>query len=368
MRIGIYIEAVKAKSKTGISRYVIGLVEALINEAPDNEYFLYYQKEKLFEPKLKWLSDRKCVKHRAIFSPGNLANNRPRVWWDYFLSFHISRDNLDVFHGPNHFIPKSSTPTVVTIHDLAYYYMTVHGEGLDNYLKNWTNRCIERASKVIAVSNATKEDCINEGCDPKKILCVYQGFEANSTNKLSTTPSSSPYILFIGTIQPRKNVALLINAFARISNQIPHNLVLAGAPGESYEEILGLIAFHSLNDRVLITGFISDEEKRKLYLSASCFVYPSRYEGFGLVVLEAMSYGLPVIASDNSALPEAVGNAGILVKECPEALGEAIYKLLHNPELSNELIKKGFSHIRQFTWETSAKQTLEIYKSLLKKV
>jgi glycosyltransferase involved in cell wall biosynthesis len=368
LRIGIYVETVKVSQKTGISRYVIGLVEALLEESDENDsFFLYYQKEHFFSGTLNWLIDHPKVKHRAIYSPSNLAASRPRVWWDYWLGLNLRLDRIDVFHGPNHFLPKTKIPTVLTIHDLAYYYMNVHGAGLDRVLRHWTELSFDRASHIICVSEATRSDCIKEGCEPEKTTTIYQGFETNSSVKVLSSMFDKPYLLFLGTIQPRKNVVLLVEAFALIANKIPHKLVLAGAPGDSMNDVERLIAELQLGQRIEITGFISDQERMSLYQHADCFIYPSKYEGFGLVVLESMSYGVPVITLANSSLPEAVGDAGILVdQESPEHLADAILSLVSNKVLRNTLIKKGYEHIKKFSWANCAQQTMAIYRNLVK--
>lgn len=367
LRIGIYVETVKVSAKTGISRYVIGLVEALIALQNENQYFLYYQKTTWREAELDWLQGLPNVFHKAIYSPNDLASHRPRAWWDIVLPFHLWKDRIDVFHGPNHFLPKTRVPTLLTIHDIAYYYMTVHGDGLDRILKQWTQQSMQRASMVTTVSNATREDCIKEGIDPNKIVTIYQGFESNTKNNETPLPAfiQSPYILFLGTLQPRKNVPFLVQAFAKVKHLIPHRLVLAGAKAESTEEVEKLIVEHELQDRVILTDYISDEQRESLYQHADCFVYPSKYEGFGLVVLEAMSYGVPVIATNNSSLPEACGKAGVLVDDKqPDQLAEFLVQVSVDAELKRSLIEKGQEHAASFTWQACAKQVLACYEQL----
>lgn len=366
MKIGIYCETAKVSNRTGISRYVIGLVEALLRENKENTLYLYYQSDCLFSKPLAWLESHPKVKHRPIYSPGNLASNRPRLWWDYWLPFYIWKDNISIFHGPNHFLPKTKTPTVLTIHDLAYFYMNVHGTGLDKILQHWTSISMHRATRVLSVSESTKNDCIKEGCSPKKLTTIYQGFEANKYGKLSQPNLESPYILFLGTIQPRKNVELLIESFANIADSIPHQLILAGAPGPSSEAVIKAIEHHNLSKRITLTGFISDTERQELYMGASCFVYPSKYEGFGLVVLEAMSYGVPVITTNNSSLPEAVGAAGITVQDNnTEELSAAILKIVTCEESQRNFRKKGLEHAKSFSWDACAKKTLKVYEEVV---
>lgn len=373
MRVGIFVEVVKAQFHTGISRYVKKLVETLVSQNhPDTTYYLYYQRQP-GEQKLDWLTAHKQVKHRPLWTPVNLLSEHPSVWWKYYLPLVMKLDGIDVFHGPNHSVPVSGkVPTVLTIHDIAYFYMKVHGEGLDRMLKRTTLENIARATHIVAVSESTANDIIREGAAAEKTSVIYQGYEPNpgeasesSTILNHPIASLTPYLLFIGTVQPRKNVEYLIDEFARVSSKIPHRLIIAGAPGESQHTVEQKIAEYGLDDRVLLTGFISDEERHTLYKHADIFLYPSLYEGFGLVILEAMSYGVPVITGNNSSLPEAAGDAGIKVDiETQGALGEAILLLINDSHLRQKLIEKGLTHCHSFGWEDSARQMMTLYRQL----
>lgn len=373
MRIGIFVEVVKAKFHTGISRYVKRLVETLVSQQPDVTFYLYYQRLP-GEPKLNWLTNNKNVKHRPLWTPVNLLSEHPSVWWKYYLPVMLKLEKIDLFHGPNHSIPLAGNiPTVLTIHDIAYFYMKVHGEGMDRMLKRTTLENMSKATKIVAVSQSTANDIIREGASPDRTTVIYQGYEPNpgdarETTAIANIPVASlrPYLLFIGTVQPRKNVEYLVDEFARIHTQIPHNLVIAGAPGDSQSVVEQKIAQFGLTDRVILTGFISDEERHTLYRHADAFLYPSLYEGFGLVILEAMSYGVPVITGNNSSLPEAAGDAGIKVDiQTPGALAKAITDLLQNDTLRNELITKGRSHCHSFGWDESAQQMMALYRDLI---
>ena len=373
MRVGIFVEVVKAQFHTGISRYVKKLVETLVSQNhPDTTYYLYYQRQP-GEQKLDWLTAHKQVKHRPLWTPVNLLSEHPSVWWKHYLPLIMKLDGIDVFHGPNHSVPVSGkVPTVLTIHDIAYFYMKVHGEGLDRMLKRTTLENIARATHIVAVSESTANDIIREGAAAEKTSVIYQGYEPNpgeasesSTILNHPIASLTPYLLFIGTVQPRKNVEYLIDEFARVSSKIPHRLIIAGAPGESQHTVEQKIAEYGLDDKVLLTGFISDEERHTLYKHADIFLYPSLYEGFGLVILEAMSYGVPVITGNNSSLPEAAGDAGIKVDiETQSALGEAILLLINDSHLRQELIEKGLTHCHSFGWEDSARQMMVLYRQL----
>jgi glycosyltransferase involved in cell wall biosynthesis len=365
LKIGIYIEAVKVSSKTGISRHIIGLVEALVKESSGNFYYLYYQADPFEKEKLNWLSDLQNVKLRSLPFPSAWLTEHPTLWWKYYLPLKVWQDNIDVFHGPNHFIPLSGkTAKVVTIHDLAYYYMNVHGEGIDRVLKNWTNQAMLKADVVVTVSQSTANDCIKESVPKEKLKVVYQGFEAaiKDVKDDDMVKGERPYILYVGTIQPRKNVEYIVQSFAQIKDSIAHDLILAGAPGDSSSAVETLINDLKLKDRVILTGYISNERRHLLYKNADVFVYPSKYEGFGLVLLEAMSYGIPVITASNSSLVEAAGNAALYCDgQNTSSLVDALNLLISNKEIKEDLIMKGYEQIKKFTWKNCAQQMLSIY-------
>jgi glycosyltransferase involved in cell wall biosynthesis len=370
LKIGIYIEAVKVSSKTGISRHIIGLVEALVKENSENFYCLYYQADFFEKEKLNWLRDLQNVKLRPLHFPSAWLTEHPTLWWKYYLPLKVWQDQVDVFHGPNHFIPLSgNTAKVVTIHDLAYYYMNVHGEGIDRVLKKWTNQAMQKADVVVTVSQSTANDCFKEGVPKEKLKVVYQGFEPAISDASDgvTVNGERPYILYVGTIQPRKNVEYIVRSFSQIKDAIPHDLILAGAPGDSISAVEKLINDLELKDRVILTGYISDERKHLLYKYADVFVYPSKYEGFGLVLLEAMSYGIPVITASNSSLVEAAGDAALYCDgQNTSSLVDALNLLISNKEIKEDLIIKGYEQIKKFTWKNCAQQMLSIYDSAAK--
>lgn len=374
-RVGLYIEVLKSPEKTGIGRYIEGLVKSLSKQSGNTTmYFLYYQAPLLNAGKTFFEFEASNVHMRPVRFPSNWMNERPRLWWDYYLPFVLERDKIDVFHGPNHFIPsRGKFKKVVTIHDIAYFFMEVHGKGMDAVLKDWTLKSFASADKVISVSKSTANDCIENGLEPSKSVTIYQGYEssfeflklddadvAKTVDELKLPKSC---ILFLGSMQPRKNVSLLVNAFALISSQIESTLVLAGGPGSSQVELEVLIKENDLNERVIFTGYVSDEQRAALYQHCEIFVYPSKYEGFGLVLLEAMSFGIPVVTCNNSSLPEVVGDAGIMIKDNDiKALSETLLRLLENDDLKYDLREKGLAQCKKFTWEDCAQLTQSVYE------
>ena len=175
-----------------------------------------------------------------------------------------------------------------------------------------------------------------------------------------------PFILFLGTLEPRKNLLTLLRAFAPLKERVPHSLVLVGQKGWKWEGIFEAIKTLGLEERVRWTGYVSDEERVLFYNAADLFVYPSWYEGFGMPLLEALQSGCPVIASRVSAIPEVVGEAGLLIDPSrPEELSEAILRLVEEKGLKERLREAGLERARQFSWEDSARKTLEVFEGLV---
>ncbi|PTB93705.1 hypothetical protein C9974_07610 [Marinobacter sp. B9-2] len=377
-RVGIYVEAATAKQKTGISSYVIGLVNALLRENKNIIFYLYYRDNLFYKHDLNWLVASNRVRKRPIWFPISWIDNHPRIWWDFYLPLRIWLDRIDIFHGPNHMVPsKTKVPCVVTIHDLAYFYMEVHGYDFDRYLRRLTLKSMSKAVKVIAISESTARDCVQQGFSKRKIATIYQGFERTLREKIRPNNFSDipdeirrlqPFLLSLGTIQPRKNIPTLIKAFGRVSKLVSHNLVLAGAPGSDQGQVDDLIRSLGLEDRVFCLGYINQHQKVALYRLCDIFVYPSLYEGFGLVILEAMSFGVPVITGDNSSLPEAAGDAAVLVdvSNC-EHLANAILDLIFNQTEKDRLVKNGYLHIQKFAWSKAAQETIGVYQEVFER-
>jgi len=219
------------------------------------------------------------------------------------------------------------------------------------------------SEKIIAVSDSTKNDLINRyQINPSKIKVIYSGVslkrpseeEILKFKKEKKLPEK--FILFLGTIEPRKNINGIIRAFSILKSKSGFNelkLVIAGSQGWLQEKITG--------EDIIFTGKIDEEEKALFYSAASVFVYPSFFEGFGLPPLEAMVCGTPVVVSRNSSLPEVVGDAGILIDPYnPSDIANAIKEILTDAQLAKKLTKNGFIRSSQFSWQKTAEKTLEV--------
>lgn len=370
MRIGIFAQPLANPQPTGIAGYTRGLIDALASLDNDTEILLYYEYNKQ-NHQLLGFENTPRVKKRGVRFPG--IHEHPRWWWNCCLPTLLRLDRINVFHGPNHCVPSFGPPSVCTIHDLAYYHMKVAGRGLDGYLKRWTEKSMQRSSAIITVSRSTAADCISAGVPEEKIRTIYQGFTTpnGSTRNLNQDfPAERHlirrgYYLFVGTLQPRKNIPHLVNEYGKIASKVSWDLVIAGASGPDHSKVLSLIKKNKLENRVHLLGFVSDDQRQALFLHASSFVYPSKYEGFGLPILEAMAMGVPVIASNNSSLPEAVGDAGILADTSTAgSLSEDMLEMYHNQAMRDHLIQQGYAHVTKFTWRRCAEETLAVYKSL----
>lgn len=300
----------------------------------------------------------------------------PVMWTRLFLPAHLYLSRgIDVFFSPAHYAPAHCpVPMVVTIHDLAYFYFPNEFLKKDLYkLKAWTESSVKRARHLIAVSKTTKKDIIKfYGIDQQHISVVYNGFEKD------VAPEGAPwtdvsaaygiedkkYVLYVGTLQPRKNIALLIRSFGTFKNEHRMKLVIVGKKGWMYDDILKEAERYGLRESVIFTDYIPDDSVVTLYRHAFCFVMPSLYEGFGIPVLEAMSQSCPVISSFASSLPEVGGDACLYFDpHNDKELSDKIVLLSKDASLRKSLVQEGKQRITQFSWDTCAEQTLEVIRS-----
>lgn len=329
----------------------------------------------------------------------------PRLWTQAGLSKKTFLDkDIDVLFVPSHTLPLIRRPnlkTVVTMHDLgAEYLPATHQLKQKLYLKLMTYYQLKSATQIVAVSQATKNDIINKvGISREKISVIYEGFDQEQFKPLKNDVLRNTlkdydielnnYFMFVGTIQPRKNLERLIRAYAHSLKCHPEEqrdegspacvsrkqvkrffanaqndnikLVLAGSKGWLSDEIYALPQKLGIEKQVKFLGFVPDEKLPALYSGAKALLFPSLFEGFGLPVLEAMACGCPVITSNTSSLPEVAGNAALLVDPYnEEEIAQAIYRITAEPKLGQNLKDKGFTQIKKFSWEKAARETLRI--------
>jgi glycosyltransferase involved in cell wall biosynthesis len=296
----------------------------------------------------------------------------PRLWTHLRLSVELALHPPDLLLVPAHVLPLlHPRRSVVTVHDLGYLHEPQAHRRLDRLYLDLSNRYhVCAATRLLAISQATKDDLVRRyGVAPERVIVTHLAAGADMrpvddparvVAVKSRCGIAGDYLLYVGTLQPRKNLARLVQAFALVSAQHPTlQLVLAGKKGWMYEEIFAQVRRMGLERRVVFTGYVDGEELPALYSGALAFVFPSLYEGFGMPVLEAMACGAPVVAANTSSLPEVAGDAALLVDPTDvAALSAALSRLAGDPALRSDLRARGLVQAVRFSWERCARETL----------
>ena len=366
MRIAIDASRTVVARRTGTERYSLELIRALLRLDPGNEYLLYFNQPPppgLIEPAPNW---------RARVIP------QRRLWTHTRLSWALLRDQPDLLFVPAHVLPLvHRCPSVATVHDLGFrFFPEAHPRLGRWYLELSTRWAVRRASRLIAVSGCTATDLQRcYGVDPARVAVVYEGVDptfapVSDAHRLKLVRdrhglSEHPYLLTVGTLQPRKNLGLLLQALRLLLDQgLDLQLAVVGRTGWGNLDLPAESARLGLTGRLHPLGYVPDENLPALYSGALAVVLPSLYEGFGLPALEAMACGAPVVASNNSVLPEVVGSAGILVDpRDPRGLAETLRRLAIEPGLGEQLARQGLARAATFTWERAARETLAVLEA-----
>ena len=365
MTIGIDGNEANVLHKVGVSVYTLNLLRYFQAHASESLRFVVYLRN---APASDLPPATKFFTYKIVWGPV--------MWSTFFLPLQLWIDklmgfNLSVFFAPAHYIPRFCPfKTIVTIHDLSYLYFPHEFLKKDLYqLKNWTYYAITHAAKIIAVSKTTKKDLIHEYSIPdEKITVIYNGYEALNKKSVNDVQQkiSYPFFLYVGTIQPRKNLNVLITAFKEFHKTNPlHKLIIIGKKGWLFDTIFKQVENEGMKDSVIFTGYISEEEKNNFYKKATALILPSLYEGFGIPLLEAMAHGCPVISSFSSSLPE-IGAEACLYFD-PKNSNDLLEKMISvssNKELVSSLILAGKKRIKAFSWEDAGKNTLHILQSI----
>lgn len=374
MRIALNAMQVRA-AKSGVGQYIHGLVEALLELDPVDKFTLY-------------CSPQNVANYR--FSAGNYEARvwglaeKARTWrllYEYaFLPGELARQHYDLFHGLSNFLPpRKVCPYVVTIHDLSYY---VHPERCPwlrrHYWYAMTRRSIDLADAIVTVSEWSRRDIERFFPEARGRVHVIANAPHRRFRRLERPREQTclsrlgidfPYVLFVGTLEPGKNVERVIRAFDAIAPRFPdHHLIVAGDRGWLYEGIFEAAQTARAAARIHLLGHRNDDEVVELMNFCEVFVFPSLYEGFGLPPLEAMACGAPVVASNVSSLPEVVGEAALLVDPTDiSAIAEAMGRVLSDEGLRWDLRQKGLARAGLFSWRKAATETLMVYQKVLGK-
>ncbi len=383
MHIAIdYTPAVRQRA--GIGRYTRGLVHALAELDRTNRYTLFCvgqgsEDAPARQPRLPGHEDGWPA--NFTFKVTNLpARWLTAGWHKLKLPLHVERlaGDCDIFHSPDFTLPPlRSAAGVVTIHDLSFLRLPEFADpGLREYLSKSVPDSVARARRVLADSENTRLDLmelLNVPADKISVVTpgvgpefrpVRDTVQLNEVRERYHLPQW--FILFVGTIEPRKNLARLISAYGQLRRQtgLPHALVLAGSQGWLSQGIYDQAAKEGLTEHVLFPGFVADEDLPALYTLADLLTFPSLYEGFGIPPLEAMACGTPVVASNNSSLPEATGSAALLVDaEDMEGLADAMARVLGDAALRARLSDLGRAQAARFTWRSAAETLLHAYEA-----
>lgn len=373
MRIGIDATALPPQP-VGAGNYIIQLIRALASLKVNDEFVIFAQQRG----------------HALISLPENdsfeliiLEDRNPgsRLIWEQTLYPQLIRKSgVDLLHSMHYTRPvKLPCASVVTFHDMTFFlYPELHTRAKRLFFPLAIRASARQADALTAVSESTRQDAIRVlGISPEKIVATQLGVDptfrpindAAIKRKIAEKYDlPERFILYVGLLEPRKNLPMLIRAYKRlIDGGENFKLVLVGRYGWMYEELLRQINNLDLEEMVHFTGYVSQEDLPLVYNLSSLFVYPTLYEGFGLPALEAMACGVPVITTDVSSLPEIVGEAGILVPvNNVEALYGAMIAVLGDEDLRRKMINKGIQRAAKFTWEQTAILTFQVYQQVMR--
>ena len=345
----------------GIVRYTLQLAAALATIAPEHRFTL-----------LRSVRQRRGLPGGPNLRSAGLLTPPHHRWEQLTLPLDIWRVRPDVLHSPD-FIPpfRRPCPAVITVHDLGFlhYPETLTEESRRYY--GQVGRAIQSAERIIAVSHHTARDLAERLGTTERVRVVYNGVgaefrpapEAEIAVARAAYGLDKPYILFLGTLEPRKNLGTLLRAFQIVRDRHDVLLLLAGRRGWLYQPILDAIGELGLRDDVRTVEDAKPDDFPALYSGAVAFAYPSLYEGFGLPPLEALACRTPTVVADTSSLPEVVGDAALLHPPTDhEALADALVRLLDDDALRAELRRRGPARAARFTWQEAARRTLDVYR------
>lgn len=375
MKIGIDIRSLMSPVRTGVGEYTCQLLGAIFKLDKVNQYFLFYNSYSDFSKNIpKW--EQENVHYIHTRWPNKLLNfslkmmRRPHL--DSLIT-KINKEKLDIFFSPNPYFTAVSKKSkfILTLHDLSFEYFP---EFCSTKQKLWvidTKKQCQRADLILAVSENTRRDAICKyGIAPEKIKVLYPGISCHPENNhrsLAKYNLPNKLILFLATIEPRKNIIGIIEAFEKSYSRLPlpYSLVIAGPNGWHYDKVYKRAQTSPLRDKIKFLGYVDADDKPALYQKADLFLFPSFYEGFGFPVLEALACGTPVITSNRSSLPEITENAGYLINPNNTlSISEAIVQILNNKALGDHFKSKGLKQALKFNWQQTATNWLNIISNV----
>jgi glycosyltransferase involved in cell wall biosynthesis len=373
MRIGIDATALPPQP-VGAGNYIIQLIRALAGLEVEDEFVVFAQRKGHALIDIPEIDSFEWV----ILEDSNPGSRL--IWEQTIFPQLIKKSGVDLLHSLHYTRPvRLPCASVVTFHDMTFFlYPELHTRAKRLFFPQAIRVSARLADALIANSESTRQDVIRVlGISPEKIKTTQLG--VNSAFRPINDPVAKRkiaekydlperFILYVGLIEPRKNLPLLISAYRRLLDSGEnYKLVLVGRYGWMYDELLKQMNNLDLEGMIHFTGYVSQEDLPLVYNLSSLFAYPTSYEGFGLPVLEAMACGVPVITTDVSSLPEIVGEAGILVPvNDVEALYGAMIEVLRDEDLRQEMTNKGILRAAKFSWEQTAKLTFQVYQQVMR--
>jgi glycosyltransferase involved in cell wall biosynthesis len=359
------------EQKSGIGHYTLELARALAALEPAHEFEIVspgpFPSPETSAPNLH-------------FTDAHARGLERRYWWPIGLPLYCRRAAFALFHGTNFDLPYwTRSPTVLTIHDLSLLlFPETHEKHLVRRARRVMPLMVRKATAIITPSETVKREvCEHLGVSEDKVFAIPEAARAcfypatlYETEPVRQRLGIEPeFILFVGTVEPRKNLLTLARAFERIAKTHARlQLVIAGQKGWLSDDLMAYLKKSAIHDRVLFTGHLSDDDLRVLYSSCRVFVYPSLYEGFGLPLLEAMACGAPVVTSNVGSIVETVGNAARLISPTdPDDLAQAITALLDDTREREHLSASGIEHAKNFSWARTAAATWKVYQKIIRK-
>lgn len=359
---------------TGVGRYLLNLIKHLAEIDKENEYRILAASRLSLD---NFLSKFQAPNFRKIIVKTPMVSPRQH----FTIPPVLRRERIDIFHYPQFDLPLfQKCKSVITIHDLNVLQIADYfpkQRFIRRTYSRWiTKVSLQRAEKIIAISQSTKEDIIRHFKTPKeKIEVIHEAADEHfhplpqeATRKtLEKYSLSSPYLLYVGVRRAHKNLLRLLEAhkLLRENRKIVHKLVIVGEEDPRFPQVKRKVRELGLNEEVIFTGYLPEKDLPYFYNGATLFIFPSLYEGFGMPVLEAMACGTPVVCSHTSSLPEIAGETAIFVDPHNiKAMAEGMKKVIDDKGLRKRLSLAGLKQARKFSWHRTAQKTLEIYRSL----
>jgi glycosyltransferase involved in cell wall biosynthesis len=367
MIIGIDGNEANTTNKVGVGQYALQLITQLSKIDTKNKYIIYLKNPPQSDLPL-------ASKNWRYLSFGP-----QKLWTRFALPIHLftQKDKLDLFFSPSHYSPPfCPCPIIPTIHDLGYLQYQNQFTKKDFYqLKNWTLQSIKKSKHIVTVSQFSKDEIIKiYNIDPQKITIAYDGvntppeIDTNTQQKILSSYSlkAKSYFLYLGTLKPNKNIPFLVKSYSLMlktkSYSLPAKLVIAGKKGWLFDEIFATVKQEGIENSVVFTDFVTEEQKWTLYQNAIASVFPSTYEGFGIPAIESMKVGTPVIVSNIPPFKEVVQDCGLFID--PQNESNFCQKMIEitNPKTRQLYSKLGQTQADKFTWQSTAKSVLSVFE------